>query len=621
MRVQGRSRRLRRHTAWSFLAVMALVGAVMTAWIAAPASAATAFANPAFAAQWQAGEAITPNFWGPLSLAHDGQNEPYAEGKLADGTSGMRLVQYFDKARMELTNPATGTVTNGLLATELITGKLQLGDTSFQTLQPAGVPVAGDPDNIGPTYASISMNAATLLANTPTAAGSPTTRMLGATGTLSTYTGAYASDPQGTIAAYDADTQHNVPAAFSTYRTKAGLLTIGFAISEPFWSNVKVAGTQKDVLVQAFQRRVLTYTPTNPAAFQVEFGNIGQHYYTWRYQSPQTQITPTASVTATPSVTTTPTTVADITAPKFTGAPMTPYQTPYSFTVTWKTNEPASSEVLYGTSSNYETINNTLKGLFTYDHYVVITGLTPSGTYHYRIQSRDAAGNLTTDDQDRTLTLPAVAAVPKISAITIAKRSATTFTVTWQTDVASNSRIEYGLTNGVYDRFRPGDGSDPLTLTHTATAVSLEPGKVYYFRVVSLLNTPRVDASASDDGPTPFIGNTASTSAATSALTISGDLKATQDKAGGSLTFTFSTDRPASIIIVVSQSSKFDSGFGYIYGSADDFEGQRDYPYPFTRNLHDITGITLPAGTWYYRVSAYDELGSGVSDIKSITVT
>jgi len=363
----------------------------------------------------------------------------------------------------------------------------------------------------------------------------------------------------------------------------------------------------------------------NPAAFQVEFGNIGQHYYTWRYLSPQTQITPTASVTATPtvtatpSVTTTPTTVADTTAPKFTGAPVTPYQTPYSFTVTWKTNEPASSEVLYGTSSNYASINNTLKGFFTYDHYVVITGLTPSGTYHYRIQSRDAAGNLTTDTEDRTLTLPAAAAVPKISAITIAKRSATTFTVTWQTDVASNSRIEYGQTNGVYDRFRPGDGGDPLTLTHTATAVSLEPGKVYYFRVVSLLNTPRVDASASDDGPTPFIGNTAPTGAATSNPVIS-DLKAMQDKAGGPLVFTFSTNQPASIVIVVSQSSKLDSGVGYIYGSADDFEGLRDYPYPFTRNLHDISGITLPAGTWYYRVSAYDESGAGVSDIKSITV-
>src|SRR5215831_10803000 len=106
-------------------------------------SAASGFANPLFQVQWAAGEAVVPNFWGPVALAHDGQQEPYVEAP-----GGQRLVQYFDKARMELTNPATNTVTNGLLATELITGNRQLGDNTFQQLTPAGVPVAGDPDNI-----------------------------------------------------------------------------------------------------------------------------------------------------------------------------------------------------------------------------------------------------------------------------------------------------------------------------------------------------------------------------------------------------------------------------------------------------------------------------------------
>jgi hypothetical protein len=54
-------------------------------------------------------------------------------------------------------------------------------------------------------------------------------------------------------------------------------------ISEPFWARVKVGGVEKEVLMQAFQRRVLTYTPSNPAGFQVEMGNVGQHYLRWRY--------------------------------------------------------------------------------------------------------------------------------------------------------------------------------------------------------------------------------------------------------------------------------------------------------------------------------------------------
>ena len=37
------------------------------------------------------------------------------------------------------------------------------------------------------------------------------------------------------------------------------------------------------MLIQAFERRVLTYNPANAPACQVQMGNIGQHYYEWRY--------------------------------------------------------------------------------------------------------------------------------------------------------------------------------------------------------------------------------------------------------------------------------------------------------------------------------------------------
>ena len=39
------------------------------------------------------------------------------------------------------------------------------------------------------------------------------------------------------------------------------------------------------MLIQAYERRVLTYNPANPPAFQVEMGNIGLHYYDWRYNN------------------------------------------------------------------------------------------------------------------------------------------------------------------------------------------------------------------------------------------------------------------------------------------------------------------------------------------------
>ncbi len=65
----------------------------------------------------------------------------------------------------------------------------------------------------------------------------------------------------------------------------------GYPIAEAYWAAVKVGGQQRDVLMQCFERRCLTYTPANPAEWQVEMGNVGQHYFAWRYgnNNPQQQ--------------------------------------------------------------------------------------------------------------------------------------------------------------------------------------------------------------------------------------------------------------------------------------------------------------------------------------------
>jgi len=280
------------------IGVLATMGGTMIAAVAASVAMAVAvagaatppsFADPAFGTQWQAGEAIAPNFWGAtLVAAPANPQEPYG--------SGMRLVQYFDKGRME--KGADGSVTNGLLTTELITGKLQLGDSAFDTRQPAVIPLAGDPANTGPTYAQVQANAAQLLAGAPAAMNAPVTRLLDSMGKLGTTT-VGGSDPQAITVAYDAATQHNVPTAFATYRGAASVAAIGLAIAEPFWTNVKVGGKATDVLVQAFERRVLTYTPGNADPYKVEMGNIGQHYYQWRYTAPPSTATATSMATTT----------------------------------------------------------------------------------------------------------------------------------------------------------------------------------------------------------------------------------------------------------------------------------------------------------------------------------
>ena len=97
-------------------------------------------------------------------------------------------------------------------------------------------------------------------------------------------------------ASYQDVTGHNIPDVLwnwennpaNGFRPDQGvdwLYVLGYPISEPYWIDSTVGGATKRVLVQLYQRRVLTYTPSNPAQYQIEFGNIGQHYHAWRYDN------------------------------------------------------------------------------------------------------------------------------------------------------------------------------------------------------------------------------------------------------------------------------------------------------------------------------------------------
>jgi hypothetical protein len=203
---------------------------------------------------------------------------------------------------MELAN---GVVTNGLLATEMITGQVQMGDTTFEPRPSPAIPIAGDPDNPGPTYATLGGKAKALLDAAPAQVGKSTQAVVSAVGDLSV--GTFNITAPAAFTVYDDATKHNVPKAFADYRATAGLATIGYARSEPFFTTVKIAGTPRQVMVQVFERRVLTYTATNPLGFQVEMGNVGRHYYQWRYgasnAAPAANPTPTVPVTtATPTL-------------------------------------------------------------------------------------------------------------------------------------------------------------------------------------------------------------------------------------------------------------------------------------------------------------------------------
>jgi hypothetical protein len=62
-------------------------------------------------------------------------------------------------------------------------------------------------------------------------------------------------------------------------------------------------------------------------------------------------------------------------------------------TITWLTNEPADTQVEYGPDPRYG-FNSPLNTTRTTSHQVTLSGLSQGTLYHYRVKSRDSAGNL-----------------------------------------------------------------------------------------------------------------------------------------------------------------------------------------------------------------------------------
>ncbi|HZG67561.1 MAG TPA: family 10 glycosylhydrolase, partial [Herpetosiphonaceae bacterium] len=225
--------------------------------------------------------------WGPKSLATG--SETYAEAP-----GGRRVVQYWDKSRMEVTNPSAERkelwfVTNGLLAKELVSGAVQTGVQDFVARAPAMVPVAGDPAGLitAPPYAAFrevaSLNGDRRVDQRIRAAVVQTLDSAGLVGSDAAL-GRY----NVTNAQYNAEVGHHLPNVFTAYLNELPLewvFVMGYPITEPYWVRAGIRGQATDVLVQIFERRVLTYTPSNPAAFRVEMGNVGQHYFRWRYNA------------------------------------------------------------------------------------------------------------------------------------------------------------------------------------------------------------------------------------------------------------------------------------------------------------------------------------------------
>lgn len=272
-----------------------------------------AFADPAFQQVWQRtdlpvqqGRVARSWVWGPVPGRS--VREPFAESP-----GGTHLVQYFDKARMEINNPnqpATTPfhVTNGLLVVEMISGRVQTGVSSFDPYGASDQLVAGEPGSDAPSYAALQPVASVGLPNAEhrAAAIAPGVVMpseyIDRNGAVSRNNSALINAEALRSAGFVSETGHNIPDVFWSYMNAEGPVFVsngylndrivnwvtdfGYPVTEPYWTTIRVGGQNRLILFQAFQRRILTYSPANQQGWKVEMGNVGAQYYGWRYETP-----------------------------------------------------------------------------------------------------------------------------------------------------------------------------------------------------------------------------------------------------------------------------------------------------------------------------------------------
>jgi hypothetical protein len=307
----------------ALLAAMMLLAVNLTAAVAYhDGDAQHEFADDDFWETWARTDLPVQNLmvertwiWGPAPFT-PGMPEPY----MGAGDDNERLVQYFDKSRMEINDPEAFDddlwyVTQGRLVAEMIEGRWQTGDGAEdwdESPDPADQNIAGDPGE-RPTYADI--HDLDLMNEDAVEVGTTITATFTDEGTIEddpTYENAGV-----TAAYYVADTDHTIAEPFWEFMNSQGMVFIeddededvmmgdgeyvtdelfenpfyatGFPLTEAYWSTVMVDGGDRDVLWQCFERRCLTYTPVNEPTWQVEMGNVGQHYYRWRHD---TDVTP-----------------------------------------------------------------------------------------------------------------------------------------------------------------------------------------------------------------------------------------------------------------------------------------------------------------------------------------
>ncbi len=238
-------------------------------------------------------------------------------------------------------------------------------------------------------------------------------------------------------------------------------------------------------------------------------------------------------------------TTLDTTPPVISGI-STPVVAAKSAVIVWKTDEPSTSQVLYGTSTGDRskfTVTDMTKSIY---HVVTLSvetinagaaggmnELTPVSTYYYVVKSADVAGNTATSPE-QTLTTPntgdvtivAVSVVntglgagqtnnpvPDTTPPTISDIKATNIdsfdeSISFTTNENTVSFVDYGKDTS----YGNSVGDSNLTSSHASKLINLTMGTTYHYRVKAIDAAGNSTTSDDQTFRTPFLSEQQSTS-------------------------------------------------------------------------------------------------------------
>lgn len=156
----------------------------------------------------------------------------------------------------------------------------------------------------------------------------------------------------------------------------------------------------------------------------------------------------------------------------------------------------SSVNLLDGTLNQDQTMTFTVSAL---------TAAGPETSATWTIQASDATDgtNFIYCDGGLNAAISGAPAVstPKISQIVLSNLTATTVTLTWKTDLAASSRVDYGLTTA----YGQTQTAAPLVTSHALALTGLTPNAGYHYRLASVSASGATGYSGDNTWLTPVV--------------------------------------------------------------------------------------------------------------------